>query len=853
MKLCGTASRVSTWMLGERQLVARPGELPQFGRMLRNHELLLVGYDVDDEPLRRLVLALRGRLGPGQPVTGASVALVPEDGVNEVARAWFAAHGVTLETVPGDYDIVVAEWLHGLAAAYKRAADRRLPLPRKDEAPLFGPREDAYPGLAPYSEHDARYFCGREAEVQRVQDLLRARPRSRWLVVHGPEDIGKTSFISAGLLPALTPEAYEYEAKVVTVLRVRPGRYPLRDLASALTLILRQKSEVIADRLKAAPHALTDLLVQADLVGVILVVDPLDTVISIGERDEREAFAAALAHAVAHAPDPFLLITGANSERFGELYRLPRLHERVRGDEPPVIYSLAPLDAEQLRRAIRVPATRAGFIVAARLVDRMVADVTRFADAVSPAPGRLMAMIAAALAETFRRSEHRMMCEDGYNSAGRLIGAIDAFAEAVIAPALDLFGEPLVRRLLLTLVETSASGRIIRRAIDFEMLADECPGHDRRAQTRRLLDQIGSRSGANRLLTVTPERVVLVHDALLTDWVRLRRWVAEAQGRLVPDEAPVMFPQPEPERVAVRANADILVLLVPAATRSASPWALLSGQPRASQSYVSVPEPFRQSLDPRFRILVPLPAEAILHPSRQSLRSSAAGPAQQRPAKSPASQRPTKSPLPPGPEAHPTALRRLVLGGALGVGVGAALFIAVAPTMWSAEPALPEPAPEMSTPKQAPPPAPGLPGPVEGTRALQVVDELLDAVDEDPAWHDRVASDLQRHGDEALRADQLVAAHIYFERLLHFRRELVRLHPHRGSDAWDLAVVHLRLFEVSRRNADADAALVHLQHSAEILHRPGMRLADHPNGQAVLEFVDRELVARRAAKPPSTN
>ena len=855
MKLCGTASRVSTWVLGERQLIARPGELPQFGRMLRNHELLLVGYDVDDEPLQRLLLALRGRLGPDQPITGASVALVPAGSVTVEARALFAAHGVMLEPIFGDYDIAVAQWLHGLAAAYETAAGRQLPRPRDDADPSFAVREAVYPGLAAYPRHHARFFCGREAEVQRVQDLLQTRPRSRWLVVHGPDDIGKTSFISAGLLPALAPDEHDRRAGGVSVVRVRPGRRPLYALACELSGVVREDIEDIVVRLTASPHALTDLLVHANLAGVILVVEPLDAVISTGERDEREAFAAALAHAVAHAPDPFLLITGMTSERFGELYRLPQLHERVHGDDPPVIYGLAPLDADQLRRTIRVPATRAGFTVAARLVERILADVARLAAAADPpAPGRLTAMIAAALSETFRRSEHRMLCEDGYDAAGGLTGAIDSFAEAVIAPAIEALGEPLVRQLILILVGTSPLGRVIRRAVDLETFADECPGYNReqrRAQATRLLQQIGSSDGANRVLAASPERIVLVHDALLTDWTRLRRWVAEAQERIDSvDRPPAPVRQSKPQRDRDSEHAGIRVIPVPMAARPASPFALLSGRPSASQPYVTVPEGDRQHIDPRFRVVFPLPVDAILHPSMESVIASANRPAPQRTTASP-------SPSPPVPSvssSHPTSLRSLVLrvGSALAIGGGVTLLVALVPVMWSAESALPEPSHEVSAPEQAPPSAANVPGESEGARALRVVAELLDAADGDPASSRHVASDLQRRGDEALQTDQVAAAGVYFERLLHFRQELVRLHPGSNSDSWNLAIVHLRLFDVSRRIADSDAALVHLQRCAEILQQPGIRawLAGHAEGPSVQQFVDREFKVRSTASPP---
>jgi serine/threonine protein kinase len=57
-----------------------------------------------------------------------------------------------------------------------------------------------YPGLASFTENDAEYFFGREAEIEALWKKLR---RPHLLAVIGPSGAGKSSFLRAGLIPAM--------------------------------------------------------------------------------------------------------------------------------------------------------------------------------------------------------------------------------------------------------------------------------------------------------------------------------------------------------------------------------------------------------------------------------------------------------------------------------------------------------------------------------------------------------------------------------------------------------------------------------------------------------------------------
>ena len=66
--------------------------------------------------------------------------------------------------------------------------------PEPDGAP---PPETPYVGLVPYTEADAAFFFGREAEKRIITANLRA---ARLTLVYGASGVGKTSLLLAGVV-----------------------------------------------------------------------------------------------------------------------------------------------------------------------------------------------------------------------------------------------------------------------------------------------------------------------------------------------------------------------------------------------------------------------------------------------------------------------------------------------------------------------------------------------------------------------------------------------------------------------------------------------------------------------------
>jgi WD40 repeat protein len=91
-----------------------------------------------------------------------------------------------------------------------------------------------FPGLHPFDGAQAPHFRGRERQVE---DLLSVMQASRFIGVVGPEGSGKTSLVTAGLVPALQRGFRGVGGTAWQVCQFRPGITPIENLAFALANI----------------------------------------------------------------------------------------------------------------------------------------------------------------------------------------------------------------------------------------------------------------------------------------------------------------------------------------------------------------------------------------------------------------------------------------------------------------------------------------------------------------------------------------------------------------------------------------------------------------------------------------
>jgi ABC-type branched-subunit amino acid transport system ATPase component len=333
-----------------------------------------------------------------------------------------------------------------------------------------------FKGLASFDVADADDFFGRE---QLVAEIVARLPGATLLGVVGPSGSGKSSIVRAGLSSALAGGALpgsEHWTQTV----IRPGEHPLAELERART------------RGTGSRH--------------LLVVDQLEEVFTIcRDEDERAAFLDAL---IASTPGETLVVA-ARADFYGRFAVLPALASSLAENHVLV----GPMEADDLRRAIELPARRAGLLVEPALVDALVADVT-------DEPGGLP-LLSTALVELWQRRDGRTLRLDTYRESGGVRGAVARLAENAYAN-LTAEQRAIARSILLRLAEAEGEAVSRRRASLSELELDV------NEDARRVLSVLTE----SRLVTVSEEAVEVAHEALLREWPRLRAWLEDdAEGR----------------------------------------------------------------------------------------------------------------------------------------------------------------------------------------------------------------------------------------------------------------------------------------------------------------------------------
>ncbi|MCB9741433.1 MAG: protein kinase [Alphaproteobacteria bacterium] len=420
-------------------------------------------------------------------------------------ETWAAAQGALGELRSldlGEHRLLGIDGLVRLIEVQHPALDpRSFPPPRT----LGGEASRPYLGLSRFGPQHAELFYGRSAELKRMAD----RVRSEGLVtLTGPSGTGKSSLIGAGLSKALGG---------VRVQVLRPGVDPMRALKAAVRELLPEGEarEGALSALVAAPERLGVALGTWALrssTPCVLVVDQAEELLTLCEDPEqREAFAEAIVSLGADPALPMRAVLSVREDFFGRLATVRAL----RGRYSRSVEVLQPPELDQLIPILVEPAALFGYSFEDEALPRAMAE------AVSGEPAALPLLQACAeqLWEA-RDRERRLLTWAAYHRLGGVRGALAAHAEAALGRLTDA-QRVIARRLLLRLV--SAQGTRLPASREALLQASGAP-EQAEIVLSALIEQ--------RLLTAgsaTPDedRVELVHEALVTQWDRLRAWLDE--------------------------------------------------------------------------------------------------------------------------------------------------------------------------------------------------------------------------------------------------------------------------------------------------------------------------------------
>jgi formylglycine-generating enzyme required for sulfatase activity len=359
--------------------------------------------------------------------------------------------------------------------------------------------DNPYRGLDAFGAEHAETFFGREAHVAQAIVRLGGAP---WLLVAAPPGGGKTSFVQAGLAPAVARGDLG-ERPRWDVVSVVPGRRPLHALAAALAPVVGETLEALHEGLSADAAVAGRLARARTSTGLLLVVDPLEDVLDSPETLEKERTLDALESFGALAPGVRLVLT----LRADHLERLAG--EPVGRGWLAASFMLPTMRDAELAKVVTGPARARGFeMESPAMVDALVAEASG-----SPESLPLLSFVLAELWNK-REPEARVIPMAALRQLGGAAHSLARRGEVVLA-SLAPAERKAARRVLVALA-LEAEGR--------SPPTRETLGETDGATRRALEALMGGR------LVVEGETRRLAHGGLVDAWPRLRAWMDEASS-----------------------------------------------------------------------------------------------------------------------------------------------------------------------------------------------------------------------------------------------------------------------------------------------------------------------------------
>jgi eukaryotic-like serine/threonine-protein kinase len=471
-----------------------------------------------------------------------------------------------------------------------RLFDQQLPKeqaggsPNRDQLLVWG-RRSPFRGLEAFDFEHAAIFFGRTKAIGEVVNRLRKRMAevedarasrapgaeiepAAFLLVSAMSGVGKSSLIRAGVLPLLvesgaggtvwrratmrpseaTGDLFESLARALCRPEALPelvsGNITVESIADLLrrnpagiefglvTALDRaaagNKPTEPTDAVETASAATPNSAVAANSARLVLFVDQLEELFTLERVDEnqRRGFITALA-AVAKSGKAYVIST-LRSDFFGRCAELPLLADLSQGDG---LYHLLPPSVAELGQMIRQPATAAGLRFELHPETKESLD-DRLRDAATRSPEALP-LLQFCLEELYRAQERRndgLLTHQDYEAMGGVEGSLARRAEQLflsLEPEAQAQFDHVMRRVTTVVIEEAVAFN--RRWAEYEELTK--PAGDK-AFVGAFLNPdarlfVVDRTDAGRVV------VSVTHEALLTHWERLHRWLQDNRESLL--------------------------------------------------------------------------------------------------------------------------------------------------------------------------------------------------------------------------------------------------------------------------------------------------------------------------------
>jgi DNA-binding SARP family transcriptional activator/ABC-type glycerol-3-phosphate transport system substrate-binding protein/tRNA A-37 threonylcarbamoyl transferase component Bud32 len=374
-----------------------------------------------------------------------------------------------------------------------------------------------YKGLRAFDAVDAVDFFGRERLVDRLIARLGVNgTRGRFIAVVGPSGSGKSSAVRGGLLPAVRRGALPLSGSWFTI-EMTPAPHPFEQLEEALLGVALDSPPSLLDLLtgdRGIQRALDEVLPN-DGSQVLLLIDQFEELFTQVDSATANRFIASIVSAVTDARGRLRVVATLRADFYDRPLQHRGLGELLReGTEV-----ITPMTPSELEQAITMPAQRRGVTFEPALLAALLHDVT-------DRPGALP-LLQYTLTELFESRRADRITHASYQQLGGISSALVKRADGLLS-SLGENADAVARQVFLRLITLTEGGEDTRRRVLQSELEDL--DVDRRLR-RSVLDTFGRHrllSFDRDPLTRSPT-VEISHEALLTEWTRLRDWIDGAR------------------------------------------------------------------------------------------------------------------------------------------------------------------------------------------------------------------------------------------------------------------------------------------------------------------------------------
>jgi hypothetical protein len=395
-----------------------------------------------------------------------------------------------------------------------------------------------FPGLRPYSYHEAALFFGRD---QQSDELVRRLATTRFLAVVGTSGSGKSSLVRAGLLPSLEAGFMAPAGAHWRFCIFRPQHDPIGFLTRALvdsgvvppigldeaaagavieTTLRRSSLGLIESARLARPQTHDNIAIVVDQFEELF--RYADEARRAGKADDSAAFVRLLLEATRQIEIPLYVVLTMRSDFLGDCARFRDLPEAISNSQ----YLVPRLTRDELKAAITGPVGVSGAEVEPMLVQELLNSV---GDDMDQLP-----LLQHALMRTWEKwlndGQPRPIGVKDLAKAGGMADALSIHAEETYAALPSDRARTVAARTFKRLAERGPDNRELRRPTKLSRL--EAIGGTSREDLVAVVD--GFRAPARSFVLPPPEVdladesvIDITHESLIRQWQRLRAWVAE--------------------------------------------------------------------------------------------------------------------------------------------------------------------------------------------------------------------------------------------------------------------------------------------------------------------------------------